>query len=80
MILWAIHVIPGLRLRADEEDEILGIDDAQMGEYAYDYVGIDPELKPMHDYNQDIGVSGGAREPVHGSVDSSNHEKVYSPT
>lgn len=77
IILWAMHVVPGLRLRADEEDEILGIDDAQMGEYAYDYVGIDSELLPKHDYHQDVGPSGAVRDPVHGSVDSSHREKVY---
>jgi len=76
LILWVMHFIPGLRLRADEEDEILGIDEAQMGEYAYDYVGIDPELTPKHDYNLDMVASGSAREPVHASVDSSNLEKV----
>jgi Amt family ammonium transporter len=39
-----MHFIPGLRLRVTEEAEILGIDDAEMGEFAYDYVGIDTEL------------------------------------
>lgn len=79
LILWVMHFIPGLRLRADEEDEILGIDDAQMGEYAYDYVGIDSEISPKHDYNQELGAAGGNREPAHHSVDSSNNEKVVSP-
>jgi len=78
LILWVMHFIPGLRLRADEEDEILGIDDAQMGEYAYDYVGIDSEITPKHDYNQELGALGGNREPAHHSVDSSNNEKVVS--
>ena len=44
MILWIMHFIPGLRLRSSEEAEILGIDDAEMGEYAYDYVALDSEL------------------------------------
>jgi ammonium transporter, Amt family len=39
-----MHYIPGLRLRASEEAEILGIDDAEMGEFAYDYVGLDQEI------------------------------------
>jgi len=79
IILWVMHFIPGLRLRASEEDEILGIDDAQMGEYAYDYVGIDSEIAPKLDYNQQLGAQAGGREPVHGSVDSSNNEKVVNP-
>ncbi|KAK4686515.1 ammonium transporter, Amt family, partial [Tremellales sp. Uapishka_1] len=45
IILWIMHFIPGLRLRASEEAEIVGIDDAYLGEYAYDYVGTDPELR-----------------------------------
>jgi Amt family ammonium transporter len=39
-----MHFIPGLRLRAPEESEILGIDDAEMGEFAYDYVGLETEI------------------------------------
>ncbi|KAF6759403.1 ammonium transporter [Ephemerocybe angulata] len=45
-ILWAMHYIPGLRLRVSEETEILGLDEVDMGEFAYDYVGMEPELKP----------------------------------
>jgi len=45
IILWVMHYIPGLRLRlSSAESEIIGIDDAEMGEFAYDYVGIDAEL------------------------------------
>ncbi|TFK23004.1 ammonium transporter [Coprinopsis marcescibilis] len=44
IILWTMHFIPGLRLRATEETEILGIDDAEMGEFAYDYVGLEQEI------------------------------------
>jgi hypothetical protein len=39
-----MHYIPGLRLRTSEEAEMLGIDDAEMGEFAYDYVALDSEL------------------------------------
>jgi Amt family ammonium transporter len=44
IILWIMHFIPGMRLRCDETTEILGVDDAEMGEFAYDYVGIEAEL------------------------------------
>lgn len=37
LILWVMHYIPGLRLRAPEETEMMGIDDMEMGESAYDY-------------------------------------------
>jgi Amt family ammonium transporter len=46
LILWVMHFIPGCRLRASEEAEIVGLDDAEMGEFAYDYVGIDADLGP----------------------------------
>ena len=46
IILWVMHFIPGCRLRTDEESEIIGIDDAEMGEFAYDYVAVDAELGP----------------------------------
>jgi Amt family ammonium transporter len=58
-----MHYIPGLSLRGSEEAEILGIDDAYMGEFAYDYVGLEAELG--HDVERDIGATGGAREPDH---------------
>lgn len=40
IILFILNLIPGLSLRAPEEDEIMGIDDAEIGEFAYDYVEI----------------------------------------
>jgi Amt family ammonium transporter len=45
ILCWIFHFVPGLSLRCDEEAEIVGIDDAYLGEYAYDYVGADPELR-----------------------------------
>lgn len=61
-----MHFIPGLRLRASEEAEILGIDDAEMGEFAYDYVGLEQEIG--HTLDTGVGASGGAREPRHHAV------------
>lgn len=34
IILFVMNLIPGLSLRAPEEDEIMGIDDAEIGEFA----------------------------------------------
>jgi ammonium transporter, Amt family len=34
IILFVMNLIPGLSLRSTEEDEILGIDDAEIGEFA----------------------------------------------
>jgi len=38
IILFLMNLIPGLSLRASEEAEIIGIDDSELGEFAYDYV------------------------------------------
>ena len=38
IILFAMNLVPGLSLRVTAEDEELGLDDAQLGEFAYDYV------------------------------------------
>lgn len=35
-----VNYIPGLKLRASEEAEMLGMDDDQLGEFAYDYVEV----------------------------------------
>ena len=35
-----INFVPGLKLRASEEAELLGLDDDQLGEFAYDYVEV----------------------------------------
>ncbi|POS69086.1 ammonium transporter [Diaporthe helianthi] len=44
LILFIMNLIPGLHLRASEEAEILGIDDAEIGEFAYDYVELTREV------------------------------------
>ncbi|KDN45694.1 hypothetical protein RSAG8_04778, partial [Rhizoctonia solani AG-8 WAC10335] len=43
LILWIFHFIPFLRLRTTEQAEDLGMDDHDMGEFAYDYVSLDAE-------------------------------------
>jgi ammonium transporter, Amt family len=40
LLAFAIDKIPGLHLRASEEAELLGMDDDQLGEFAYDYVEV----------------------------------------
>ena len=42
-----MHFIPGLRLHVPEETERIGIDECEMGEFAYDYVGLETELRPF---------------------------------
>jgi len=40
VLAYAVNFIPGLHLRASEEAELLGMDDDQLGEFAYDYVEV----------------------------------------
>jgi Amt family ammonium transporter len=44
LILFVMNLIPGLGLRSSEEAEILGIDDSEIGEFAYDYVELTREV------------------------------------
>jgi len=65
IILWIMHFIPGLRLRVPEETEIVGIDESEMGEFAYDYVGLESELKPSaygHSTAYDVGRDSSMKE------------------
>jgi ammonium transporter, Amt family len=43
IILFIMNLIPGLSLRASDEAEIVGIDDAELGEFAYDFVEVTRE-------------------------------------
>lgn len=38
IILFLMNLVPGLSLRVSPEEEELGLDDCQLGEFAYDYV------------------------------------------
>ncbi|KAK5132903.1 ammonium transporter Amt1 [Meristemomyces frigidus] len=41
------RVVPALRLRASKEEEELGIDDIEIGEFAYDFVETVRDMKPL---------------------------------
>lgn len=69
-ILFLLNLMPGLALRAHEDAEILGIDDAEIGEFAYDYVELTREvLNDMDDgeglsqYSRDVSSSRGPFDP-----------------
>jgi len=44
LILFAISYIPGMHLRASDADEIMGMDECEVGEFAYDYVEVDRDV------------------------------------
>lgn len=61
-----MHFIPGCRLRLSddvtEQAQIVGMDEYDMGEFAYDYVGLEQEIQ---DDKESIGKTTGGREPMH---------------
>ncbi|KAK6614257.1 ammonium transporter mep1 [Botrytis cinerea] len=59
-----INYIPGLHLRASEEAELLGMDDDQLGEFAYDYVEVRRDYlawTPAKDEPENVESNGGKR-------------------
>lgn len=49
LILFIMNLIPGLSLRASEESEIEGIDEAEIGEFAYDFVEKERDYSHGHE-------------------------------
>jgi ammonium transporter, Amt family len=76
-----IRYAPGpLSLRCNDEAEIVGIDDYEMGEFAYDYVGIEQDLG-MKDVEgglekERINATSGGREPRHHHADADSSAGV----
>jgi Amt family ammonium transporter len=58
LIAFIINKIPGLHLRASEEAELLGMDDDQLGEFAYDYVEVRRDYLAWTPAKADHGGSG----------------------
>jgi Amt family ammonium transporter len=54
-----MNLVPGLSLRASEEEEALGMDDAQLGEFAYDYVELRREFADVIMGEESDGKSTG---------------------
>ena len=64
IILFFMNLIPGLSLRASQDAEVFGIDDAELGEFAYDYVEHKREIPYAHSI-QGVARSSGSDTPVH---------------
>ncbi|KAK1769509.1 ammonium transporter AmtB-like domain-containing protein [Phialemonium atrogriseum] len=85
-ILLVVGRVPGLRLRAAEEDEIAGIDDAEVGEFAYDYVELEREVGADGGVveavsvlsSRDGGRSGGFGDPLAGGEEKICHHSALS--
>ena len=75
LLAFVIDKLPGLKLRADEAAELLGMDDDQLGEFAYDYVEVrrdylawTPAREEME--KVEVGVEPGERHGIreHGEM------------
>ena len=55
-----MNLIPGLSLRVDMQEEELGLDEAQIGEFAYDYVELRREFGDVLMGEEGVGSEGGS--------------------
>jgi len=67
LILFILNIIPGLHLRASEQEEIMGMDETEIGEFAYDYVELSRD------------VVNGLEEASHRDTPSSDGEQPEKP-
>ncbi|KAK8138445.1 hypothetical protein PG984_001825 [Apiospora sp. TS-2023a] len=67
-----IDVIPGLHLRASEEAELLGMDDDQLGEFAYDYVEVRRDFLAWTPAKEDPHSGNAQIVPQHGIEEHAN--------
>jgi ammonium transporter, Amt family len=73
-ILFVMNLIPGLSLRCSADAEIIGTDDAEMGEFAYDYVEITRETPSIE--TLEGGATTHRREESQGSTSDIVHESM----
>ncbi|RDA90258.1 hypothetical protein CP533_4606 [Ophiocordyceps camponoti-saundersi (nom. inval.)] len=64
LILFLMNLVPGLSLRVTADDESVGIDDCQLGEFAYDYVELTRHVADSVHVSDRNGSSDGEK---HGS-------------
>lgn len=72
--------VPIFKLRVSDEDEVLGLDDVEIGEFAYDYVELTREVVAPEDVDEGLSTHSleqhasamGVHEKNQESVDSSN--------
>jgi len=57
-ICWLFHFIPFLRLRSNDDEEIVGIDEYWIGEMTHDYISLDREIGVSRTHGDDIESSG----------------------
>ena len=76
-----MNLVPGLKLRASEEAEVLGMDDAEIGEFAYDYVELTRDVVSGDALVAEDGESKFSEDAMGGgeasTVDGGGVEKAF---
>lgn len=72
VILFLMNLVPGLSLRVSAEEEEMGLDDTQLGEFAYDYVELSRHV------NELLGSTGAPTDEAsaRGSLKGGHHESA----
>lgn len=73
LILFLMNLVPGLSLRASAEEEEMGLDDGQLGEFAYDYVELSRHVNNLIGSDESIR-NGGPSSPTVGTKIEESHE------
>lgn len=71
-----INIVPGLKLRASEEAELLGLDDQQLGEFAYDYVEVRRDYLAWTPERGDMEMEGIEMKAIVGIQPGSEEAKM----
>ena len=74
-----MNLVPGLSLRVDEDEEELGLDEAQIGEFAYDYVELRREFGDIIMGEESGGSASGSASLKGGAVGSAEGERKEVP-
>jgi len=69
LILFLMNLVPGLALRVSVDDEEIGADDCQLGEFAYDYVELTRHVADSGSSAHGVAISSNA------SATGETHEK-----
>lgn len=64
IILFLMNLVPGLSLRVSAEEEELGLDDGQLGEFAYDYVELSRHVNELLGSSDEPSSSHGSLKNV----------------
>lgn len=60
VILFLMNLVPGLSLRVTAEEEEMGLDDGQLGEFAYDYVELSRHVNEIVGGPEEVPSSRGS--------------------